>query len=241
MNLIEGTKGWFTPHGGGSRVRAEVIKVWGPQCVNLRCDDGSQPTSVLIKQTGCTGYFFEPDQVDAVEQLIQDKGANVAPRVKKDDVLAEIVGESFTVLPSGRVTVCELTLRNGFTVRGESAVVFIENFDAEIGRKIARENAESQVFQLLGYLLRDRAAGTAPTGEQVQQLRTELGRAYRCILGMHNALKAMQADIPGNGYHLVTVAAARRFAFEDALDGTDYFIGKPVEVLHAALALPASA
>lgn len=48
-----------------------------------------------------------------------------AQRVTMDDVLAEIVGETYTVLPSGRVTVCELTLKNGFTVRGESAVVFI--------------------------------------------------------------------------------------------------------------------
>lgn len=238
MNLTEGTKGWFTPHGGGERKRAEVIKVWGPQCVNLRCEDGTLPSSVLIKQTGCTGYFFEPDQVDATEQLICDKGANVAPRVTKDDVLAEIVGESYTVLPSGRVTVCELTLRNGFTVRGESAVVFIENFNAEIGRKVARENAESQVWQLLGFLLRHGAAGAATTEGQMQQLRTELGRAYRCIKGMHNALTTLQAEMPGNGYHLPTVAAANRFVFEDSLDGTDYFIGKPVDVLHAALALP---
>lgn len=238
MNLTEGTKGWFTPHNGGDRVRAEVIKVWGPQCVNLRCEDGTLPSSVLIKQDGCTGCYFEPDQVDATEQLIRDKGADVAPRVTKEDVLAEIVGESYTVLPSGRVTVCELTLRNGFTVRGESAVVFIENFNAEIGRKVARENAESQVWQLQGFMLRNSAAGTAPTGDQVQQLRTELGRAYRCIQGMHNALTVMQAEMPGNGYHLPTVAAAKRFVFEDSLEGTDYFIGKPVEVLHGALALP---
>ena len=71
---------------------------------------------------------------------------------------AEIVGETFTMLPSGRVTVCELTLKNGFTVRGESAVVFIENFNEEIGRKVARENAEKEVWQLLGFRLRDELA-----------------------------------------------------------------------------------
>lgn len=168
MNLTEGTKGWFTPSNGGQRVRAEVTKVWGPQCVNLRCEDGSQPSSVLIKQDGCAGYYFEPDTVDETEQLIRDKGATVAPRVTKADVLAEIVGETYTVLPSGRVTVCELTLRNGFTVRGESAVVFIENFDAEIGRKVARDNAEGQVWQLLGYALRDRSTAKV-TDEMVNR------------------------------------------------------------------------
>lgn len=96
------------------------------------------------------------------ENLIQAKGANVAPRVTPEDVDASIVGETFTVLPSGRVTVCELTLRNGFTVRGESAVVFIENFNAEIGKDIARNNARSQVWQLLGYQLRDKLA-SAPS------------------------------------------------------------------------------
>lgn len=68
--------------------------------------------------------------------------------------------------------------------------------------------------------------------------RAELGRAYRCIQAMHNALTAMQADIPGNGYHSPTIAAAKRFVWEGAIDGTDYFVGKPVAVLHAALALP---
>ena len=92
---------------------------------------------------------------DSLEREIQAK-ADKAPRVKPADVKAEIVGETFTLLPSGRVTVCELTLKNGFTVRGESAVVFIENFNEEIGRKVARENAEKEVWQLLGFRLRDK-------------------------------------------------------------------------------------
>ena len=95
---------------------------------------------------------------DSLEREIQAK-ADKAPRVKPDDVKAEIVGETFTLLPSGRVTVCELTLKNGFTVRGESAVVFIENFNEEIGRKVARENAEKEVWQLLGFRLRDKLSG----------------------------------------------------------------------------------
>ena len=81
-----------------------------------------------------------------------------APRVTMDMVNAQIVGETYTVLPSGCVTVCELTLKNGFTVRGESAVVFIENNVPQTGRKIARENAVNQIWQLLGYELRSKFA-----------------------------------------------------------------------------------
>lgn len=94
---------------------------------------------------------------DSLEREIAVKASN-APRVTPDDVQAEIVGETYTVLPSGRVTVCELTLKNGFTVRGESAVVHIENFNADIGRRVSRENAAKEVWQLLGFRLRDKLA-----------------------------------------------------------------------------------
>lgn len=68
--------------------------------------------------------------------------------------------------------------------------------------------------------------------------RVELGRAYRCIQSMHNALNAAQLDFPASGYHAPIIGAAKRFIFEGELDGSDYFIGKSVEVLHAALRLP---
>lgn len=70
-----------------------------------------------------------------------------------------------------------------------------------------------------------------------EELQTELGRAYRCIQGMHNAL-ARGIHFSAEAYHSPTIGAAKRYVFEGALDGSDYFIGKPVEVLHAALALP---
>jgi hypothetical protein len=51
-----------------------------------------------------------------------------------------------------------LVLRNGFTVTGESACASPENFDAEIGRKIARANAVQKVWPLMGYELRSKLA-----------------------------------------------------------------------------------
>ncbi|WP_333986710.1 Gp49 family protein [Burkholderia cepacia] len=58
--------------------------------------------------------------------------------------------------PLGLLTFCVLVLRNGFTVTGESACVSPENFDAEIGRKVARQNAVAKIWPLEGYLLKQR-------------------------------------------------------------------------------------
>jgi len=57
------------------------------------------------------------------------------------------------------LTFCVLVLRNGFTVTGESACVSPQNFDAEIGRRVARENAVNKMWPLLGYALKDKMAG----------------------------------------------------------------------------------
>lgn len=57
------------------------------------------------------------------------------------------------------LTFCVLVLRNGFTVTGESACASPENFDAEIGRKIARANAVQKIWPLMGYELRSKLAG----------------------------------------------------------------------------------
>ena len=60
------------------------------------------------------------------------------------------------MFPGTTLTVCCLTLENGYTVTGESAAVSPENFDEEIGRKIARAEARDKIWALEGYLLRER-------------------------------------------------------------------------------------
>lgn len=92
---------------------------------------------------------------ETIEQEIQAKGLN-APRLTPAQVDAVIADETYTVLPSGRTMICELTLTNGFTVRGEASVVSKENFDDELGRKISREDARNKIWQLEAYLLKDR-------------------------------------------------------------------------------------
>lgn len=91
------------------------------------------------------------------ETEIQCKGLT-APRVTPADVQNEVVAEQFHVFPGTMLTVCCLTLRNGFTVTGESACASPENFDAELGRKIAREKALEKIWPLLGFRLRDTIA-----------------------------------------------------------------------------------
>ena len=109
---------------------------------------------------------------DTLEQEIVACGANVAPRITPADVEANIVDEYyFTALDGascgkgllssvnaslGLLTFCVLVSRNGFTFTGESACASPENFNAEIGRKIARQNAVDKMWSPMGYALKER-------------------------------------------------------------------------------------
>lgn len=107
-----------------------------------------------------------------IEQEIQERGLT-APRITPADIEANIVSEFYFTAADGvrgesqlgtspggraesleRLTFCVLVLKNGFTVTGESACASPENFNAEIGRKIARQNAAEKVWPLMGYELR---------------------------------------------------------------------------------------
>lgn len=90
-----------------------------------------------------------------LEQEIADKGLS-APRLTPAAIDATIAGEDYHVFPGTTLTVCCLTLRNGFTVTGESACASPANFDAELGRKLARDNARNKIWALEGYALRNK-------------------------------------------------------------------------------------
>ena len=122
----------------------------------------------------------------AIEQEIKAKGLN-APRVTPADIEANIAAEIYStgldcaaeaagdargvfnrIKPDVDLTVvndslrlltfCVLVLRNGHTVTGESACASPENFDSEIGRKIARDNAVNKIWPLMGYALKEKLA-----------------------------------------------------------------------------------
>ena len=94
------------------------------------------------------------DSESKLNSFTESKGLE-KPKTKltKDDVLSTIKGEDYTILNDGRTTICQLTLKNGFTVVGFSACV---DFDKELGQSIAKDNAVEKVWELEGYLLRQR-------------------------------------------------------------------------------------
>lgn len=115
--------------------------------------------------------------MSTVEQDIIAKGLT-APRITPSDIEANIAGEHYftahdgttgarynaeprlsmgvdtSPIPLRLLTFCVLVLKNGFTVTGESACASPKNFDAEIGKKIARQNAVQKIWPLMGYELR---------------------------------------------------------------------------------------
>lgn len=88
-----------------------------------------------------------------IENVAGHEGPAPGARVTEDDVDNAIVAEQYYVFPGTTVTVCCLTLHNGFNTTGESACVVKANFDPEVGKKLARQRAREEVWQLLGYQL----------------------------------------------------------------------------------------
>ena len=89
-----------------------------------------------------------------IEQDIQAKGLTAA-RVTPRELDGKIAAELYHVFPGTTLTVCCLILENGYAVTGQSAAASQENFDEEIGRKIARVDAREKIWPLEGYLLRE--------------------------------------------------------------------------------------
>lgn len=89
-----------------------------------------------------------------IENEINEKGLN-APRLTPEKIDSVIFDAEYHVF-NGKLTVCCLTLINGFTVTGESSCVSLENYDKELGEKIAYKNARDKVWMLEGYLLQSK-------------------------------------------------------------------------------------
>jgi hypothetical protein len=90
-----------------------------------------------------------------VEARIQELGLT-APRITLAHVESKIVQEEYHVFEGSTLTVCCLTLENGFNVTGESACASPENYNAQLGYDIARGNAVQKIWALEAYLLKQR-------------------------------------------------------------------------------------
>ena len=89
---------------------------------------------------------------EAIEVEIQEKGLT-APRVTLDHINTAIAKETYQRIENTTVTVCVLEMKNGFSVIGHSACVSTANFDADLGKKIARQHAVDQCWALFGFHL----------------------------------------------------------------------------------------
>jgi len=127
-----------------------------------------------------------------LEQEIQEKGLT-APRITPDAIDSVIALKEFHQL-TGTLTVCVLTLKNGFTVTGESACASPENFNQEIGCKIAFENAREKVWMLEGYLLKEKLSSVENKVLNIAEICHEVNKSYCESLG--DASQVSWCDAP---------------------------------------------
>lgn len=173
----ESSHDWRHSSSYGGQLCADCGAVKGSRRGGLKCSDphaGAATVTIPVVDPG-------PDSLEREIQAKADKGPRVTPAALK----AEIASAHFFTAADGAqgayraggdvhpvggtpsqaahqtlglLTICVLVLRNGFTVIGHSACASPENYNKEIGERIARENAERQIWPLLGFRLRDELA-----------------------------------------------------------------------------------
>lgn len=107
-----------------------------------------------------------------LENLLDKLGLN-APRINPQFIDQLIVEEQFHVFIGSCMTVCCLTLKNGFSVIGESACASPENFNQVVGETLARKDARRKIWALAGYALKEKLwlekAGATDAGDSIQR------------------------------------------------------------------------
>lgn len=170
----ESSHDWRFSSSYGGELCADCGAVKGTRRGGLPCCEprATVPTTALpVVDPG-------PDSLEREIQAKADKAPRVTPQALQDEIVSEhyftgadgVLGayrsggdvhpvggtpSQATHQTLGFLTFCALVLRNGFTVHGVSACASPENFNTEIGRRIARENAEREIWPLLGFRLRD--------------------------------------------------------------------------------------
>ena len=180
-----------------------------------------------------------------IEQEIQEKGLN-APRLTPDLIDATIVDEYYFTAAQGvgnncngydamgfhsvlgTLTFCVLILKNGFTVTGESACASPENFDAEIGKKIARENAREKIWLLEGYLLKEKLyqAQASQSKNHIDRMQSEKHELDVKL----TALNAFLAKLGTDNSPLLTDEQVKNLEFQsEAMEQYSNILGIRIE------------
>jgi hypothetical protein len=100
------------------------------------------------QRTGLSSLRISDDESKAVQKTPN--------RVTLDYMISRIKDEEYLyphAIP--HLTICVLLIDNGFALLGKSAPADPENFDEELGRKFAKEDAMRQMWMLEAYLLRE--------------------------------------------------------------------------------------
>lgn len=114
--------------------------------------EGLSATERAIREKGLTAPRVTPADLEAAIFDVRYLNAGEAVcAVGSDPTIALAHGHPLTLL-----TLCILELHNGFTVVGKSACASPENYDRELGQRIALNDAKRQLWPLLGYALRQR-------------------------------------------------------------------------------------
>jgi len=133
---------------------------WAQKLTNKDGDDvmSEQEIESEIQAKELNAPRVTPEMIDAAivsEHYFTAADGDLGAYCNNDDVYQGSRPTDLSIAALPLLTFCVLILRNGFTVTGESACASPENFDAEIGRKIAKTNARNKIWALEGYLLKE--------------------------------------------------------------------------------------
>lgn len=158
-----------------------IVPAGGPGS-HVDANTGPKVTVAAIEENISTEMYFTTDVV----ALDIETGCRGNMLMAKD-------GGDFESLEL--MTVCVMVLANGFTIVGTSACADPSNFDAEIGRKIARQNCINQIWPLMGYELKSRLdrLELIISGDK-EPLDEALTRLAALRLGNDEAFRATDAE-----------------------------------------------
>ncbi|MBB2962894.1 Gp49 family protein [Methylobacterium sp. R2-1] len=159
--VIEGRQG-FVGVNPGDWIIAEANGVGFYPCAPDVFAATYAPASIQADSKG------EPALSLAETQAVVE--TKTAPRVTEASIKAKIADVEYFRIR--HLTICLITLRNGFFVTGESAPAAPENYDQAVGERYAYENAFRKIWPFEGYLLREQLAAQ----ETPDRAHDDLGR-----------------------------------------------------------------
>lgn len=130
--------------------------------LQIRCDDPGSTYGVVFI---VTPDWFRATKPELGGGLVAVEGGDpiyyppasyepaLPTRVTSQALEAMFRDVAYEIRPDGRTTVCEITFKNGFTLRGESSAACVENFRRDLGEQYALKEAMDKAWGYAGFLL----------------------------------------------------------------------------------------